>query len=102
MSRRNKANRAAQPKPGDSKQVTDKEAMDAIFKMRSFYANNVYMTTSVRDKSTTIRITFVERDESTGKDYACNSVTMTVEDLQGFYNTMTQVLQNLRTMGRIA
>lgn len=99
MSRRRKSNGN---KPGEAKQVTDVASMDAIFKMRSFFCNNVYLTTYIRDKSTAIRFTFVEKDESTGKDYACNSITMTVEDTQGLYNTMTQLLQNLRTMGRIA
>lgn len=82
--------------------VEDKELMIGIYNIRAQFAQGVYLTPILNDKSTVVRYTFVEKNQAVNKDHATHAVLMTIEDTQAFYNAMGAILQHMRELGRIA
>jgi len=90
-------------KPGQPVEISayDRELMEGIYKIRAQFAQGVYLTPILNDKSTVVRYTFVEKNQTLNKDHATHAVLMTIEDTQSFYNAMTVLLQKMRELGKI-
>jgi len=80
----------------------DVDQIEAIYKLRPLFASGVYLTPIMQEKSTVIRLTFSEFNFTLQKQVPVTAVLTTLEDLQVIYNAMTQLLQNMREMKRIA
>ena len=82
--------------------TVDKEQIEEIYKVRAYATNGVYLTPVMHDKSTNVRMTFTEFNFTLGKHIAVCAISISIEDLQTNYNAITELLQQMRTMGRIA
>lgn len=81
--------------------VEDKSQIESIYKVRPILVNGLYMTPLLHSKSTNIRITFVEYNYTLGVNIPACAIVMSIEDLQNNYNAITELLQQMRKLGRI-
>ncbi len=80
----------------------DVDQIDAIYAIPPQYVNGCYLTPGTQDKSTFVRITFSEFNFTLQKQVPRVAIVASIEDVQTIYNAMTELLQQMRTMGRIA
>lgn len=82
--------------------VEDVSQIEAIYKLRPLLATGVYLTPILHAKSTNVRLSFAEFNFTLGVNSPVSAIVMSVEDLQNTYNAITELLQQMRTLGRIA
>jgi hypothetical protein len=99
MNKRNKPAKLKEVKGAIS--ADDISQIEAIYKIRSQLVNGVYLTPLMHAKSTVVRITFSEHNFTLNKQIPVVAVSMTIEDVQNVYNAMTELLQQMRALGRI-
>lgn len=80
----------------------DVEQIMAIYKLRPLFVTGVYLTPLMQDKSTIVRWTFSEFNYTLGQQIPVTAIVTTIEDVQIIYNALTQLLQNMRELQRIA
>lgn len=80
----------------------DVEQMSAIYNIRAMYSSGMYITPILQDKCTLVRLTFTEYNAALDKPVPVTAIICSIEDVQNMYNAMTQLLQNMRQMGKIA
>ena len=80
----------------------DDKAMSSIYNVRAEYADTLYVTVVGRGNTTNIRMTFCERIPELNTDIPVRSIMMPIDDFQSYYNLMTQMLENLRKVGKVA
>ena len=80
----------------------DMATIESLYRIKPQYVNGIYLTPIIQAKSTMVRMTFYELNVSLMKQVPVCAVALTIEDLQSNYNVMTEFLQKMRTMGRIA
>src|SRR5262245_22279869 len=98
MSRRNK--RARLPKE-EIISVEDKEQMRKVYALRGHYADSLYITPMYHPKSSLVRLTFTERNETLGTFEPTHAIVVTMDKLQEIYNLVGLALQNARSVGRL-
>lgn len=79
----------------------DMAQIEAIYKVKAHLANGVYLTPIMHAKSTVVRVTFSENNFTLNKQIPVTAVSMTIEDIQLVYNAMTELLGQMRALGRI-
>jgi hypothetical protein len=88
-------------KPQNKISDIDKQQLEAIYRVRPLLATGCYLTPIMNNKSTNVRITFSEYNMGMQSNIPVNAVVMSIEDVQNTYNAMTELLQQMRTLGRI-
>ena len=79
----------------------DRSQIEEVYRIRALAANGAYLTPVMHNKSTVVRMTFVEYNFTLQKNIAVSAVYMSIEDVQNIYNALTELLQQMRQLGRI-
>jgi len=80
----------------------DVEEIHAIYELPPQFVSGCYLTPIMQGKSTLARVTFSEFNFTLQRQVPRVAIVASIEDLQTIYNAMTELLQQMRTMGRIA
>lgn len=83
------------------KDKAQRVVVNEIFKVPAYYADNIYLTSLVKNKSTLARITFAQYSADNQQDHFVAAVVLSIEDLQRMYDVMGVMLQTMRQHKRL-